>query len=135
MASYFQHGNTGPNVFLYSGQIIASKHFGSLLHPSKIKKVPTLQKKYEYFQSLFGCSPDITAEIWYRIAPQGEHSLKRGAEPQHLLWALLFMKVYASDNVLCSIVGGVDSKTFSFWTRYFIKQISNKLFNQEVCTS
>jgi hypothetical protein len=129
----FQHGSTGPKVFIYFGQMIAS-HFSSITTTNQ-KKVHNVQKMHRNFKSLFGCSPDLVAEIWYKIAPRGEESLKKGAEPRHLLWALLFMKVYANDDTLCSLVGGVDSKTFCFWTRYFIKMMSRRLYNMEVCTA
>jgi hypothetical protein len=126
---------------MYFGQRIVSHCIAttsnSLLPCSEGNKrggISKAQKERRQFQSLFGCSPEIVAEIWYRIAPRGgEMSLRKGAEPCHLLWALLFMKVYANEDALCSMVGGVDKKTFCFWTRYFIRIIATRLFNKEVC--
>jgi hypothetical protein len=114
-------------------KIASHPHRASTTKTTK-KNEANLQKQFRYYQSLFGCSPDVTAEIWYRLAPRevGETSLVKGAEPQHLLWALLFMKLYANQDALCSMVGGVDDKTFSFWSRYFIKEMSRKLFHLEV---
>ena len=143
MLHAFRHGRTGPKVFLYFGQRIVS-HCSATTSTRKSGLLPCLegnkrggiskaQKEHRQFQSLFGCSPEIVAEIWYRIAPRGgEVSLRKGAEPCHLLWALLFMKVYANEDVLCSMVGGVDKKTFCFWTRYFIRIIATRVFNKEV---
>lgn len=151
MLCVFQYGSTGPKVFMYLGrQIIASQqHRSSTSTSTRTRSLPlrsenksggggvtNVQKEHREFRSLFGCSPEIVAEIWYRIAPRGgEISLKKGAEPRHLLWALLFMKVYANEDALCSMVGGVDNKTFYFWTRYFIRIIATRLYNREVRAS
>jgi hypothetical protein len=141
MLCAFQYGSTGPKVFMYFGQMIArrSRHCStkslSLSSESRKGKITmnAAQKEHRQFRSLFGCSPEVVAEIWYRIAPRGgEISLRKGAEPRHLLWALLFMKVYANEDVLCSMVGGVDDKTFCFWTKYFIRIIATRLYNKEV---
>jgi membrane protein YqaA with SNARE-associated domain len=149
--TYHDFGRTSPKVFLYLGlKIVASRRehsFSGSYSSSAISQQSTmlatttkkqeannkLQHQYGYYQSLFGCSPEITAEIWYRVAPHGgETSLTKGAEPRHLLWALLFMKLYANDTALCAMVGGVDIKTFRFWTRYFIGKMSRTLFHLEV---
>jgi hypothetical protein len=37
------------------------------------------------------------------------------ARPRHLLWALVFLKVYASEDVHCCLVGYVDAKTYRKW--------------------
>ena len=138
MLCAFRHGSTGPKVFMYFGGLIIARSFCSatsllLSQNKKVGGVTNAQKEHRQFRSLFGCSPEIVAEIWFRIAPRGgEISLKKGAEPRHLLWALLFMKVYANEDVLCSMVGGVDNKTFCFWTRYFIRIIATRLYNKEV---
>ena len=35
-----------------------------------------------------------------------------GGEPKHLLWTLLFMKMYLKENVMCTLIKVKDPKTF-----------------------
>ena len=65
------------------------------------------------FQSTFGATPHHCAIVWEMLRDSPE--LPRWTQPYHLLWALLFMKVYASESVNAAIVGGVTEKTFWKW--------------------
>ena len=38
----------------------------------------------------------------------------KGAKPSHLLWALMFLKLYAIEHVHASLAG-CDDKTFRAW--------------------
>jgi hypothetical protein len=72
MLRSFRYGSTGPKVFIYFGQLIAS-HCGSsntknLLLAEKNKGgVTNIQKQDRKFRSLFGCSPEVVAEIWFEL--------------------------------------------------------------------
>lgn len=72
-------------------------------------------------RACFGAPSDIIADIWNRMNAYG---LKDGAHPKHLLWALVFLKVYSTEEIHCSIVGWPSAKTFSKWAWYFIDRIS-----------
>ena len=48
-----------------------------------------------------------------------------GAKPVHLLWALMFMKLYCSESVLAALAGGVHEQTFRKWSWYFVEEIAN----------
>ena len=48
----------------------------------------------------------------------------------HLLWALLFLKVYATEVVMCDMCGS-DQKKFQKWTKIYVKEIV-RLAPQEV---
>lgn len=71
------------------------------------------------FVSLFGTSPTICTEIWAMIEPRIPFVLHH-----HLLWGLLFLKLYANEAALCGMVGGVDEKTFRKWSWTIIEAIS-----------
>ena len=73
------------------------------------------------FKSLFGVTPSICATLWVMLDPL--HNIP-GSLPCHLLWSLLLMKVYATEVILCGIVGGVDQKTFIKWSWVFIGALS-----------
>ena len=65
------------------------------------------------FRASYGVSPEVCTQVWHLIY----FSLPVIQKIDHLLWALLFMKVYASETVLAGIVE-VDEKTFRrhVWT-------------------
>lgn len=70
------------------------------------------------FHSSFGTSTEICSKIWNMINPQ-----RRGCLPEHLMWALLFLRVAGTESVLSSYVG-VDEKTWRKWVLYFVGCIS-----------
>ena len=44
---------------------------------------------------LFGASSKVIAELWNRIEAK-VHTFESGAKLKHLLWALVFLKVYST---------------------------------------
>ena len=71
------------------------------------------------FKSVFGVSPAVFAVLWENL--NGTRPLE--SMPRHLLWSLLFRKVYATEGINSSIAG-VDEKTFRKWTWVFIDILS-----------
>ena len=59
------------------------------------------------FRASFGASPEVCVELWQMTYA----SLPVLLTFEHLLWAFLFLKIYASESVLAGIVG-VDEKTY-----------------------
>lgn len=120
----FVHGSIKPNVFLFYGMKIACV--------SQDKRTFTNQRdKEKCFIEMFGISADVVCDVWTRIILLRKEHIPKGAEPKHLLWALLFMKVYATERILCSLAGGVDKDTFRKWRNIFIDEIA-RLFPYEV---
>ena len=70
------------------------------------RKVP--RKDIRLFRSLLGVSPLVCVDIW------GTCAWPHGTSPRHLMWALLFLKVYATEDVLCSMAGCCRA-TFRKW--------------------
>lgn len=64
------------------------------------------------FKAHFGVSPRVVAAIWKRI----DRRDLAPAEflPSHLLWTLLFLKLYSCEDVLASLVG-TTRLTFRKW--------------------
>jgi hypothetical protein len=77
------------------------------------------------FKAHFGCSPKRCAQIWnlIEITPAARVWLQNGAAPKHLLWGLLWLKLYNTDAVL-SGMSGCDEKTFRKWSRSTVMAIS-----------
>jgi len=61
------------------------------------------------FRAHYGTTPGICAFLWPRLEV---FSLSPKPEYFHLLWALLFLKLYDTEEVLAGMVGGVDEKTY-----------------------
>ena len=77
------------------------------------------------FRSFFGTSPHVCVQLWDLLNPFEEMAPDNpGLQVEHLLWALLFLKLYAEESVHCGLVGGVDKKTFRKWSWLFIEYIS-----------
>jgi hypothetical protein len=61
------------------------------------------------FRQLFCCGLKVVISLWSLLM---ENNTIAGVDVQHLLWALLFLKIYSNE---ATISGGVDEKTFSKW--------------------
>ena len=75
------------------------------------------------FRSCFGASSRVVAELWNCITQQEVE--EPGSELKHLLWALIFLKVYATMEIHCSIVGWPCAKSFAKWSWYFVEKLAN----------
>ena len=60
------------------------------------------------FRSTFGTTPNIINQIWHRIEPL----LASESRHRHLLWALMFLKLYKNESASSGMMGGVSEKTF-----------------------
>ena len=75
------------------------------------------------FRSFFGCSVAVFLSLWSLLGTTD--TIPTGGTMTHLLWTLLFLKVYSNAKSLCALVGGVDPETFRKWTWLFIPAIAN----------
>lgn len=103
-----------PGTFLYLGFQIWNKEeqYGRRCFATE----------YRHFRAHFGVSPSTCALVWKAVS-QNRYILPPKATPQHLLWALLYLKLYDADEVLSDIVG-VDVKTFRKWSWAMVEAIA-----------
>lgn len=71
-------------------------------------------------KELFGVSSLVCYSIWEAIY----EGLDDCSKPEHLFWALIFLKTYSSENTH-SIIAGCSPRTFRKWSWEFIGLISN----------
>ncbi|KAI0556617.1 hypothetical protein FGB62_352g06 [Gracilaria domingensis] len=71
------------------------------------------------FRSIFGVSTDLVLNLWLLA----KNSLPDGREIKHLLWALMFLKLYNTEHTNAAICG-VDEKTFRKWSFAVVRSIS-----------
>jgi hypothetical protein len=76
--------------------------------------------KDERFRALFGAPSVVIAEIWQRLIPMIEEKTNR----KHLLWGLLFLKVYSTEEVHCAIVGHPTKKEFRQKSWHIVEMIA-----------
>lgn len=79
------------------------------------------EKEFRKYCERFGCSIDTTVALGMLLMNYTDIDK---AKVEHLLWALLFMKVYSTESVLCGLVGNPSEKTFCKWTKLIIEQIA-----------
>ena len=63
------------------------------------------------FKAHFGVSPFIASCLWNRMEDERTLPSVQEARPFHLLWALMFLKLYSSEDTMSRIVG-TTAKTF-----------------------
>jgi hypothetical protein len=87
----------------------------------KNRKWDTTEKNAR-FRSCFGASSEVVATIWNRIEPTIDEP---GLHAKHLLWALVFLKVYSTEDIHCSIFDWPSVRTFRKWSWYIVKKIAD----------
>jgi hypothetical protein len=73
------------------------------------------------FRSLFGCSPLVCSTMYNKLVEQNLVTEKDRV--LHLMWALVFLKLYSSENALCTLLK-CSEKTLRKWVWYFLDKCS-----------
>jgi hypothetical protein len=79
------------------------------------------QVSLRQFRSLFGTTPTVCAIMWAML--RNRNRLPIRSKLVHLLCALLFLKVYDTEEVHAALTGFTE-KTFRKWSWMFIELIS-----------
>ena len=84
-----------------------------------------LSKKRETrrFRMLLGASFKTIAKLWNMLEPK--RNISRRAQPKHILWTMVCLKVSRTDKVHCTILKVKDEKTLRFWVEKFICGIAS----------
>lgn len=82
-----------------------------------------LSSKDRNFCESFGCSLIVCHSLWILLVKTDY--LPANGKLNHLLWALMFLKIYGTEKIMCSLAGGVDKDTFRKWTWLFIEAIAS----------
>lgn len=98
---------TKPCDFEYLGQTIMSRY-------ATTSSVTSNRR----FRSMFGTSTIVVSKIWSMLAHLHDEA---GVCPAHLLWALMFIKLYIPETALCAMAGKVYEKTYRKWCSYLLQ--------------
>lgn len=71
----------------------------------------------EKFHSFFGTSPLVCSITWKKLIEYD--FMPRKGSPFHMLWALMFLKLYSNENTLSSIAD-TSNRTFRKWSWKFV---------------
>jgi len=86
------------------------------------------RSKNEYttriFRQHFGCSPLVVSQCWNLLKEDGTRMIKNQIEPFHLLWTLLFLKVYGKESTNANLCK-CSEKTFRKYTRRVLFALSD----------
>jgi hypothetical protein len=74
------------------------------------------------WKSSFGAPPEVCCVSWNKINPY--KTMPAGADPKHILWALLFLTVYDTEHNSAQRLSNVDEKTYWKWSKLFVDAIS-----------
>lgn len=92
-----------------------------LLAPSVFGKERRLSD--DRYRCLFGCSPLLCSKLWL-LLESDDAAMQFGVKPKHLLWALLFLKLYLPFRASAPMVG-CSEKTFQKWVWAVIETLSH----------
>ena len=78
------------------------------------------------FVAFFGMEPAFVAFTWRELITSGwtRFSGSRGANPEHLLWCLHFLKTYSTEEIVSARVEA-NEKTFRRWAWFYAEGIAN----------
>ena len=94
-----------------------------LKHTTRIRVEPN-DSNLRTFRQNFGCSPLVAMKCWYLLEDHPMIKKAKYIKPVHLLWACLFLKVYAKESTHASLAKVTD-KTFRTWAWKIIHALSD----------
>lgn len=97
-------------------QIIYSRH----QNVSRWRSALAEERKFKAF---FGTKAERCSDAWCLLISHGLMPHK-DSEPKHLLWGLLLLKLYCTEEVSAGLVGH-DADTFRKWAWKFVVALHN----------
>ena len=84
-------------------------------------KIFNTRRSVRCFKAFFGVSPMLCATTWNWL--DADDNVPNRAGIVHLLWMFLWLKLYDTENVLCSICGTTE-KTYRKWVWIMLAAIN-----------
>lgn len=94
------------------------RHGEGILNRTIVIRNDTFDRRWK---AHFGTSPENCVTLWNMCRPY--ETMPKGVMLCHLLWALLFLKLYNSEEKNAGDAGA-DEKTYRKWTWLFVEEIS-----------
>ena len=74
----------------------------------------SIQTQFRRFKAHFGIDWLSCAKFWLILSPLLIEVCHKSAKPKHLLWTLIFLRLYDTEEILAAKVDA-DEKTFRKW--------------------
>ena len=74
------------------------------------------------FCEVFGCGPLVALALWSLMLAE---SMVNNTSVVHMLWALMFLKVYSKETTMSLMAGGIDEKTYRKWVWQLVSLIAD----------
>jgi hypothetical protein len=102
---------------------VAFEQLGAKLMGRSVAKALTTRSRN--FVAWFHARPREVAITWNLLCLEGhlDDLGPNSVNPDHLLWALMFMKLYTNETVLASVAGCTE-KTFRKWAWFYTEAIA-----------
>jgi hypothetical protein len=113
-----REGNVTDNDFLQVGLSMVGKGW---------RQNRSVQVSMRRFRSIFGTEPFYAAIAWHDLKELGWLNYESSVAPKHLLWTLLLMKQYGTEELLSAIVDSTE-KTFRKWTTFLLEGFAKLVF-------
>lgn len=103
-------------------KLVLEQEASVMLGRSPFLSTRTSQSAERSFRGMFGVTSTTASALWALL----ESTISKKTQPVHLLWTLLFLKVYSTKNIHFSIAK-CDPKTFWKWVWYMVGPTSFKV--------
>jgi hypothetical protein len=96
----------------------------ALLAEPIIRATPRLSNRTNErrFRSMFGVPIEVVPALWLSCC-EDERGVQ-GGKPRHLLWALLFLKLYSCEHVSAAMCR-CDEKTYRKWAWIYVDKLAD----------
>jgi hypothetical protein len=118
------------NDIILLGSDIMKRSPPSMLPGRRASSAATFNDRWT---SHFNTEPEVCLQIWMMIQDNPVDGLDYNFRPEHVLWALLFLKLYDSYTVLSGMCG-CHEDTYSDWM-WRVLQVIMYLEDEVVSTS
>lgn len=109
---------------VYSSAEYFLRNGAELMNRSTSGSERTLERRYRAF---FGTNWRIAEELYAKCIDE-DPPLPADASGIHLLWSLMHLKQYGTEETLSS-TAGVDEKTFRKWSEIFRQRLASLEYN------
>ena len=83
----------------------------------------SIESERRHFRGNFGVSFRVISKLWNKLDPKTTISLR--AEPKHLLWTMVYLKVHKSEPMHLRITGCKSRVTYQNWVDQFTSAIED----------
>jgi hypothetical protein len=113
-------------LFVGSNSWISKEEFTAMGAEIMKREPNTANSKFQArWISHFQVDPHVVCNTWELLKIDTTNNEEdKGAQPEHLLWALLFLKTYRAESILAGMCGSVHEDTFRKWAWSFVLRLS-----------